>query len=290
LFFSAFRNTCTDNYSQVHDYVAKAEHSVISGDLSFPVKLKAAAGLAYLAEGNFELAAKSLTIKGAVEDLGHLCAPEDVALYGALVGLATMSREVLQTFCGSPLMELAPKMKECLRLYCQAEYRGAISILVELHPILALDMLLAPHLTALLRDIRNKAMVEYLKPFNRVSLSVMADTFSVPLPELVTTLATLIGSGKIDHCRINCSSQTLEKDLSSNALLQTQEKIMALQDRVLNDSYACIIRLACLEFDQSVDRRRLQPHADAAGLDQPDDSSDDDQIMEQVVGNPDECY
>jgi COP9 signalosome complex subunit 1 len=243
-----------------------------------------------LAEGNFALAAKSLTFTGAVGDLGHLCAPEDLALYGALVGLATLPREVLQTFLDSPLMELVPKMKECLGFYCLAEYRGAISILVELHPILALDMLLAPHLTALLRDIRNKAMVEYLKPFKRVSMSVMADTFSVELPELVTTLATLIGCGKIANCRINCASQTLEKDSSSNTLLQTQEKITALQDRVLNDSYACMIRLACLEFDQSVDRRRFQPHSGAAGLDRADESSDDDQVMEQVVANPDEFY
>lgn len=261
---------------------------MIPGDLSFLVKLKVAAGLAHFAAGNFELAAKSFTLSSTIEDLGTFCAPQDVALYASLVGLATLPREELQTILNAPLMELVPKMKECLGLFCLAEYQEAISILLELQPILALDMLLAPHLTTLIREIRNKAMMEYLKPFKRVSLPVMAATFSIEVSKLIKTLVTLIESGKIVDRRINCACQTLEKESTITNLSQTQEKIVALQDRVLNDSYACVIRLACIEFEQNMDRRRFQPHTGPAGLDNPEESSEDDELIQQVVANPDE--
>ena len=243
-----------------------------------------ASGLAYLAEGRFEPSAEALTSLGIVDDLGNLCAPEDVALYGGLLGLATLTRSRLLTVMDSPLLELVPKIRECLSMYCRAEYRGAIDILVELQPLLALDMHLAPHVSQLMQNIREKALVDYLRPYKRVSLSSMADNFSIPVSELITTLATLIGSGKIVGSRINCASQTLEKSKSV-----PRTNIVSLQDRVLNDSYACLIRLACIQFDLIVDRQQMSSPAEYSASSE-DDDDNDDQVMQQIVEPPDDYY
>ena len=282
----------TGNFPQVQDYVIKARHSIISGDLSFPIKLKAASGLAYLASGNFLLAAKALTTLGIVEEWGNLCSLEDIALYGGLVGLATLPRSVLLTVLDSPSMELVPKIRECLGMYCRADYRGSMNILSELRPLLELDVHLAPRLTQLMLEIRNKALVDYLKPYKRVSIPTMAATFSMECSDLVTILATLIGSNQIQGSRINCATQTLEKDAPLNSQLETQRQVTAMQDRILNDSNACMIRMACIELDLSVDQRRVQSYQ--VGLDERHvgrtDSSDDDEVMEPVMVNSEGFY
>ena len=241
--------------------------------------------MAYLSNGNFLPAAKALTTLGVVEDWGNLCSPEEIALYGGLVGLATLPRSVLLTVLDSPAMELVPKIRECLGMYCRADYCGSMDILSELRPLLELDMHLAPRLTQLILEIRNKFLVDYLKPYKRVSIPTMAATFSMECSDLVTTLATLIGSKHIQGSRINCATQTLEKDAAPNMQLETQRQVTAMQDRILTDSHACVIRMACIEFDISVDQGRVRPPQIGLGRRHfgRTDSSDDDEVMEPVM-------
>ncbi|KAI2507261.1 26S proteasome subunit RPN7 [Fragilaria crotonensis] len=233
------------NYQQVHDYVAKAAHSTVPGDTTYPLRLKVASGTAFLAEGKFERAANQLISVWAGEDLG--LPPEDIALYGTLCGLASLERDQLQTLLDTP---------------------GFLDL---------------PHLEALFEGILHRLCMEYLKPYNRVDLTKMASIFGIPTDRLISILADLILGGKIGASRIDCQAQTLER-LSDEALLYrrqhaTKVKLQAMEQCILNDAYAMMVRVAFMENCSQQDL-----------LSSADQIDDEDMDPMDLVGNPEDAY
>jgi hypothetical protein len=105
----------TEEWNNVRNIVARAEHTVITtsspddilmdGDTTslqsvttfYQPKLRVALGLAHLAEGKYTDAAiifTSLTIELNTQ-FATVISAEDIALYGSILGLATMDRELL---------------------------------------------------------------------------------------------------------------------------------------------------------------------------------------------------
>jgi len=284
----------TKNYQQVHDYVAKAEHSTIPGDVAFPLKLKIASGIAHLAEGRLKEAALQLTtlpIGDEIASIGcSLASAEDVALYGTLCGLATLERNQLQRLLetqANGFLDLVSPLRNALQLYCRADYPGCLKVLTQLLPSLQLDIILSSFLDKLFESILHKCCIEYLKPYRKVNLVQMASIFSFEVDELTSTLAGLIGAGRIPHARIDCMTQTLERE-SDLAFIQrqrkTKKKILSMQHNILNDTYAMMIRVACMENDNN--DRRKQAYMDYL------DSDDEDRRdpMEVAAGNPEDVY
>lgn len=278
-----------ENYQQVHDYVIKAEHSAIAGDVSFPLKLKVASGAAHLAQGKFKEAAAQLIGIPMQEGISGdaVISPEDIAQYGTLCGLASLDRDELQQLLDSQasgFLDLVPPLRDALQRYCRADYPGCLRVLKELYPSLELDMILAPHLEDLSQTILHKCCIEYLKPYRKVNLAQMATIFSIPVERLIDMLATLIGSGRIPNARIDCLGQTLER-LSEDAILYrrqqaTKKRILAMEQSVLNDAHAMMVRVACME-NEGARRSHFVDYMD----------SDDDEPMELVAaGNPEDVY
>lgn len=270
------------NYQQVHDYVAKAVHSTVPGDTTYPLKLKVASGTAFLAEGKFDRAANQLISVWAGEDLG--LPPEDIALYGTLCGLASLERDQLQTLLDTPgFLDLVPSLRDALQYYCRADHPACLRTLHQLYPMLELDMVLAPHLQALFEGILHRLCMEYLKPYNRVDLTKMASIFGIPTDRLISILADLILAGKIGASRIDCQAQTLER-LSDEALLYrrqhaTKVKLQAMEQCILNDAYAMMVRVAFMENCSQQDL-----------LSSADQIDDEDMDPMDLVGNPEDAY
>jgi len=282
----------TKNYPQVHDYVAKAEHSTIPGDTTFPLKLRVASGAANLAQGKFKEAAGQLTSIPNQESISGdtVVSPEDIAQYGTLCGLASLGRNELQRLLdtqASGFLDLVPPLRDALQRYCRADYPGCLRILQELYPSLQLDMILAPHLDKLSETIMHKCCIEYLKPYRKVNLAQMATIFSIPVERLIEMLATLIGSGRIPNARIDCLSQTLER-LSEDAILHrrqhdTKKRILAMEQSILNDAHAMMVRVACME-NEGTRKSHFVDYMDS-------DDDDGDEPMELVAaGNPEDVY
>jgi COP9 signalosome complex subunit 1 len=282
----------SENYQQVHDYVAKAEHSTIPGDVSFPLKLKIASGAASLAQGKFSQAAAKLIAIPMQEDISGdtIVSPEDIAQYGTLCGLASLSRDQLQRLLdtqASGFLDLVPPLRDALQRYCRADYPGCLRILQELYPSLQLDMVLAPHLETLSETILHKCCIEYLKPYRKVNLAQMATIFSIPVERLIDILASLIGSGRIPNARIDCLSQTLER-LSEETVLHrrqqaTKKRILAMEQSILNDAHAMMVRVACLE-NEGARKSHFVDYMES-------DDEDGDEPMELVAaGNPEDVY
>lgn len=258
------------NYSQVRDYVTKAEHSIVTGDLEFPRKLKVAAGMALLGEGNYkEAAEKFAQVKHIpqVNNLSSLASPEDVALYSSLLNLAIMPRNKLAMYLEqhASMLELVPPIRDALRHYLRAEYKACLDILLcKYMPLLEYDMILAQHVPILLQNIRHRTYVDYLHPFSRVHLPHMATMFGETTQTIQQSLAYLIATGNVVHARIDCRTETLVRQVKQGGGGEPQQqqqqqqarrnktlfRIQKLQEMVLNNTYAFIIRLAVLEHEQ----------------------------------------
>lgn len=248
----------------------------------FPRKLKVATAMAHLGEGHYKEAAETFAeVRIPPSDITSLCSPEDVALCSSLLCLATLPRERLVSYLEqqSTCLELVPPVRDALRHYLRAEYRACLDAL----PRLDLDMVLARHAPALLQHIHDRSYVDYLRPYRRVHLPHMAQVFDKTTDQVQKSLALLIGSGKVANARIDCRTETLEKKKIDSPSKKTQERIKNLQESVLNNAYASIVRLACLEHDTSRERG-------AAAYAYPEDalghsSSDEDDDMPMVYNN-----
>lgn len=264
------------------DYVSKAEHSSVPGDSTLPAKLRVASGLAHLGEGRFGEAAQQLTAVVPPEVVTTpFCSPEDVALYAILCAIASLDRNRLLVILESQSFELVPTVRDALQRFCRADYPNCLAILQQQLPILQLDVHLAPHLDELMETILHKCLVEYMRPYRKVSLPDMATQFGVSLERLFSTLATLIRTDKIKYARLDYCAQTLEKHPELEVVERrekTTRRIVALQDGILNDAYAMMVRMACLEHDLTVDRRKASY-----------DNDDTHQPMD-LVANPEESY
>ena len=85
----------------MRDTISRAEHTVMGeiDDVLFHQKLRTAQSLAYLAEGRYLDAAKSITSVSTdlTTQFNSVMSAEDLALYGALLGLATFDRDTLHS-------------------------------------------------------------------------------------------------------------------------------------------------------------------------------------------------
>jgi COP9 signalosome complex subunit 1 len=239
-----------------------------------------------LAQGKFQDAAQQLISISTGEELG--LPPEDIALYGTLCGLASLERDQLQRLLEQTpgFLDLVPNLRDALQLYCRADYPGCLGILQQLYPSLERDVILAPHVEALFESILHRSCIEYLKPYRKVNLAQMANIFGIPTERLIAILAELIGSGKIEASRIDCQTQTLER-LSGEAVLYrrqhaTKRKLQAMEQNILNDSYAMMVRVACLE---SGSRQNF-----SSTMDYSDDDDPEPMDLVAAAGNPEDVY
>ena len=273
------------NYAQVKDFCFKVQHTLLpSGFGAQPQQQDSSAApsaaAAAASQNTVANIADKLLVAGALERLAHgdyaeaaskfrqvcdhsnrnalewdtLVAPEDVATYAAITSLATASRKVLKNWVEHPeSMEfLSPPLQDAIfQLASRANYSGAWRRLQELRSQLELDMFLSPHLDVLFQKIRGSCILEYWIPFQRVQLSKMARDLDMPADDLKKTIEQLMTQGSMPYCRLDCRTMCLVRDNSheKNPAGATRRKLDQLSQQVLDDTYAMIIRLACVEND-----------------------------------------
>jgi hypothetical protein len=303
-----------ESYAQVREYVTKVEHTLGGAATNTPTstntgsveqvatKLKIASGLQQLAQGDYTAAARSLstlittTSPSSGWDWSAVSSPEDLCLYASLLSLATQDRATIMQLAEHPeALELVPAMREVLRQFGRANYKGCCESLFDAvnNTLLPFpDFYLSKHWTALTRRIREKCLIEYLKPYECVQLSTMAQQF--PFPDLEDMLVDLIGKGLVP-ARLDCQRGILQK-------VPTERKppnLKHLERRVLDDTYALLVRLACLEnelcvYDESA-RSRRPAAASARDYDDETSSSETEDtpmldVSELQAANPEDLY
>lgn len=187
---------------------------------------------------------------------------EDIALYGALLGLASLDRENLHSLViDGPFkarLELVPSIRDALRHYSLAEYGSCISILQNtVKKDILLDIHLHSHVNILMDMIRDRCIVQYFSPYSAVSLEKMGAVFGQNVSEMEGIVAKLIKDGGVEGmslgegARIDAINKTLSVFSSSTverkARRRARVKAAKMGIEFVRNAEGMIMRVACLE-------------------------------------------
>ncbi|KAL1745165.1 26S proteasome subunit RPN7-domain-containing protein [Schizophyllum fasciatum] len=180
-------------------------------------KLDFAQGLANLGQGYYDKAAYHFLRVGPARDLeewaGTLVAPADIAIYGTLCALSSYSRsairaQILENAVFGAYIEQEPYVRELIEAYMASRFNVVLELLARYSTRHALDIHLAPHVSALTTSIRNWAVKLYFAPFQSIRLGRMSAAFGWSVAEVERQVVRLIQSGEI-QARVDSENKIL---------------------------------------------------------------------------------
>ncbi|QRV84715.1 hypothetical protein RhiJN_12731 [Ceratobasidium sp. AG-Ba] len=140
-----------------------------------------------------------LKLEKKMDWLGTLVAPSDIAIYGTLTALATLTRSqikasVVESDTFGYFIEHEPYIREIIDAYTTNNFKVVLDLLerhwaslTPLHPIRFA-------LTSLIRD---RALILYTTPFASIRLQRLADAFGLPLSEVEAHIVRLVKEGQV---------------------------------------------------------------------------------------------
>lgn len=257
-------NLIIREYDQVDIYVTLGEGA--PGSEEYPeilAKLSCCGGLAMLAKKKYrDAATRFLSVKAGPSDeemasfqksLSEVMSVEDIAIYGSLCALATMSRkelktEVIDNAAFHNILETMPEMRDLVHDFYMTKYSSCLKYLAKMQGEFDLDLYLgAGHCARLYKMIRTRALIQYIEPFVTVDLKRMAQNFNRSVEDLESELFLLIDNGDIQmridtkrSCLIRKTDNVRTKSLSSavsqgQACLYQAEAMLLRMSLVSND-------------------------------------------------------
>lgn len=162
--------------------------------------------------------------------------PNDVAIYGALLSLATMSRielqtRVLENATFRSFLELEPHLRRAIVDFVSGKYTACLSTLEAYRADYLLDLYLQRHVGAIYSLIRRKSMVAYFAPFSRVSIATMAKAFDTNEEVMTTELTDMIMAGSLQDARVDLVEMMLVERKTDKRLEVTQRALKAAEEK-----------------------------------------------------------
>ncbi|RMZ76167.1 hypothetical protein DV738_g5107, partial [Chaetothyriales sp. CBS 135597] len=240
-------------------------------------KVNAAMGLQQMCSGEYRDAAISFlsTDPSLGDSYNEFITSNDVAVYGGLCALASMTRaelqaRVLESQSFRSFLELEPHIRRAISFFYASKYRQCLQILESYRADYLLDIYLQPHVNEIYRRVRTKAIVQYFVAFSKVTLAGMESTDSADAAggndqaaaassqAFRDELISLIQSGELD-ARIDLESNTLIAK-TTDQRAEMQKTALETVDRFIQDAHLKLIRLNVLNagLEVVVDKKRLQ--------------------------------
>ncbi|KAG7445325.1 G protein pathway suppressor 1 [Guyanagaster necrorhizus] len=169
-------------------------------------KLDLATALSYLGQDNYKKASYNLLRLGSTKDLGEwigtLVSPSDIAIYGTICAMASLSRAALKAqVIDNPTfgvyIEQEPYLRELIEAYMASKFQTVLDLLSRYSTRHYIDIHLTTHVQALMNAIKNRAVVLYFQPFSSIRLDRMSQAFGWSVDETEGQVVTLIQSGDI---------------------------------------------------------------------------------------------
>jgi len=177
-------------------------------------KLNAANGLQLLRENNYSGAARTFmqTTIDLKDKYKEVIAIEDVTDYAVLCALASYTRRdlsrVLENEDFRKLLELRSFWIPIIQAYLGSKYAIVFKRINDMENEFLLDMYMHPHIRKISHKIRDRALIEYAKPFVAVKISHMAKAFDMDGGVVEEYLANLIADGRIE-ARIDSANKVV---------------------------------------------------------------------------------
>ncbi|KAH7308182.1 26S proteasome subunit RPN7-domain-containing protein [Stachybotrys elegans] len=177
---------------------------------------KVVSGICQLGLENFREAAKNfLQADSGVpsSDYRQLASPNDIAIYGGLLALATFDRselqaQVLDGQSFRTFLEHEPHIRKAISFFVNGRYSNCLSILESYRNEYLLDIYLHKRIDAIYTRIRAKCIVHYFVPFSCVTLESLNTAFGMPGYNLQEELIRMIRDGEL-KARIDAKNKLL---------------------------------------------------------------------------------
>ncbi|KAK1768481.1 26S proteasome subunit RPN7-domain-containing protein [Phialemonium atrogriseum] len=227
--------------------------------------LKVLHGIALLGQGKYHEAALSfLQTDPAIPNTSYdeVASPNDVAIYGALLALASMDRKdlqlkVLDNAKFRAFLELEPHIRRAVTQFVNGRYSACLAILESYRADYLLDVYLQSHVEKIYEEIRSKCIVQYLIPFSCVTLESMNEAFAAPGQSIEMELVDMIRSGTL-QARYNAIDK-LVTTVSADARLALQLKALATAKSYQREAVESIRRMSLVAADLEVKGQRKFP-------------------------------
>jgi COP9 signalosome complex subunit 1 len=133
----------------------------------------------------------------------QLIAPGDIALYGTLCTLATLSRSsvqhrILQSATFTTYLASSPVAHSLATTYLSSQFATLLATLESYLVAAALDIHLAGHFKALEALVKDKAVCLYFKPFGAVRMESMGKALGWDVETVEREVVRLIQKGDIE--------------------------------------------------------------------------------------------
>lgn len=163
------------------------------------------AGVGYIGQGNYTEAARNFLMADyatSPSDYSHIASPNDIAVYGGLLSLATMDRNSLQSRVLDSqnfrsFLETEPQIRKAISLFVNGRYSACLAILESTRADYLLDIYLFKHVQDLYAKIRSKCIMQYFIPFSCVTLESLESAFAAPGASLEDELLAMIRRGTL---------------------------------------------------------------------------------------------
>ncbi|KAN0062535.1 hypothetical protein ACQY0O_005067 [Thecaphora frezii] len=228
-------------------------------------KLRAAQGLAALGLRQYETAAKTLVGLDPEQTaaLGEYLSASDVAIYVVLCSLATMERgplraQILEKASFRAFLEHEPHARELLDSFAAAEFRKVGLVLEQWKSRHLLDPVLAPHMDAIHTALTRRALRQFFTPFDKISISRMANAFGWEEERMAKELVGCVERGEFKNlagksaasdsgeARINWHSKTLEYRVADNRQ-KLFESALRNGEKMDKDNKRMLLRMKLVE-------------------------------------------
>lgn len=174
-------------------------------DKSSQAYTKIVSGIGLMGLGHYHDAAKSFLMTDfsvPATTYSHIASPNDVAIYGGLLALATMERKdlqarVLDNQSFRTFLEHEPHIRKAISLFVNGRYSSCLAILESVRNDYLLDIYLQRHIPAIYSKIRSKSIVQYFVPFSCVTLDSLNEAFSQAGESTEQELVAMIRAGTL---------------------------------------------------------------------------------------------
>ncbi|EFO91229.1 CRE-CSN-1 protein [Caenorhabditis remanei] len=126
----------------------------------------------------------------------------DLGIYILLCSMATMARKCLKMMVSSTptirkLLESEPLFIELLNAYSSSRFGKCFEIMKSVRSRLLLDPFLSRNVDELFSKIRQRCVIQYLRPYSTIKMETMCEALVTTMPDLQLSLLELVEAGHV---------------------------------------------------------------------------------------------